>query len=69
MDLRFSRQGEQLVHDLLDGLGRDLPATSIAFDFADPGKEEPQVVVDLSYGADCGAGVLAGAFLLDRDRR
>ena len=36
---------------------------------ADPGEQQPQVVVDLGDGADGGARVLRGGLLLDRDRR
>ncbi len=34
---------------------------------ADAGEEQSQIVVDLGDGADGGAGVAAGAFLVDRD--
>src|SRR6266536_503376 len=62
------RQGEDLVHDLLDGLPLDRVAVRAMRD-ADPGEQEPEVVVDLGHGPDGGSGIAAGALLVDGDRR
>ena len=57
------------IDNLLDGLAGDLPAALGAVGMADPGEEQTQIVVDLGDGAHGGAGVLAGAFLVDGDGR
>ena len=58
-----------LVDDLLGRLGRDRPAAVVAVRVADPGPQQPQVVVDLGDGADRGARVARGGLLVDRDGR
>ena len=65
---RALRQGEDLVDDLLDRLALDLVAVR-AVRVADPGEQEPEVVVDLGDRADGRARVPARALLVDRDRR
>ncbi len=62
------RQGQDLVDDLLDRLALDLVAVR-AVRVADPGEQEPQVVVDLGDRPDGRPRVAAGALLVDRDRR
>ena len=62
------RQRQHLVDDLLDRLALDRVAVGTVRD-ADPGEQQPQVVVDLGDGADRGARVARGALLVDRDRR
>ena len=57
------------VDDLLRGLARDRRAVVGAVRHADAGEEQAQVVVDLGDGADRGAGVAAGRFLVDGDGR
>ena len=63
------RQAVDLVDDLLDGLALDLAAAGRAVRVADPGEEQPQVVVDLGDRADGRARVPAGALLVDGDGR
>ncbi len=53
------------LDDLAHGLLVDLAAAAGAVGDADAGVEEAQVVIDLGHGADGGAGVAAGAFLVD----
>ena len=62
------REGEDLVHDLLDRLALDRVAVRAMRD-ADPREQQPQVVVDLGDRADRRTGVPRGALLVDRDRR
>ena len=68
-EARALRQREHLVDDLLDRLPLDLPAAGRAVRMADPGEEEPEVVVDLRDRPDRRSRVPAGALLVDRDRR
>ena len=67
------RPGGQLLEDprddLLAGLGRHRPAAVRAVPLPDPGKEHPQVVVDLGDRADRRPRVPPAGLLLDRDRR
>ena len=65
MDLNSGREREQPVHNLLNGLGRNLSATLIAVGFADPGKEKPKIIVDLCDRPYGGARVLSGTLLLN----
>ena len=62
-------QGQDLVGDLLDRLGLDLPAALIAIGRPHPGVEEAQVVVYLGHRAHGGAGIFGGGLLLDGDGR
>ena len=62
-------QGQDLVDDLLDRLALDLAAAVGAMRVADPGEQQPEVVVDLGHRAHRRARVAAGALLVDRDRR
>ncbi len=57
------------INDLLHRLAGDLPSAPRAMRVAHPGEEEPQVVIYLSHRAHDGAGVAAGPFLVDGDRR
>ena len=69
LDLRALGPREDDVGDLAGRLPLDRRAVVGAVRHAGAGVEQPQVVVDLGDGADGGARVLAGALLLDRDRR
>ncbi len=60
---------QDAVHDLLGRLLADGLAAGGAVGLADPGVEEAQVVVDLRDRAHGGAGVAAGALLVDGDGR
>ena len=62
------RQGQHLVDDLLDALALDGVAVRAVRD-ADPGEQQPQVVVDLGDRADRRSRVRRRALLVDRDRR
>ena len=69
LEPRAVRQLQDPVDDLLRRLpGDDLPAVG-AVRHADPGVEEPQVVVDLGDRADGRPRVLRSRLLVDRDRR
>ena len=57
------------VYHLLDGLGRDLFAAVEAERPADSGKEQAEIIVNLRDGPDGGPRVMAGALLLDGNRR
>ena len=61
-------QREDLVDDLLDRLALDRVAVGAVRD-ADPGEQQPQVVVDLGDRADRRARVARRALLVDRDGR
>jgi len=63
------RQGQHLVDHLADGLGLQRGAVLRAARGADAGEQQAQVVVDLGNGADGGARVVGGGFLLDGDGR
>ena len=69
LDFGALRQGQDLVHDLVDGLLLDLPAADGAVGDADAGVQQPQVVVDLRHRAHGGAGVFGGGLLVDGDGR
>ena len=64
----FGKAGE-LVDDLLRGLPRHRPAAAMAGEPADPGEQDPEVVVDLGDCADGRARVVRGRLLIDGDRR
>jgi hypothetical protein len=57
------------INDLLRRLLLDGPVAFGAVRVADAGEQQPQVVVDFGDGADRRARVVAGALLVDRDRR
>ena len=59
--------GEDGIGDLGRALPFDRAAVIGAVGDADPGPEQPQVVVDLGDRADSGPGVLGGGLLFDRD--
>ena len=63
------RLGQDLIHHLGDGLGRQGGPVLRAARFPHPGEEQAQVVVDLGDGPDGGAGVVGGGLLLDGDGR
>ena len=69
LDAGLFRQGEHLVHNLVDGLLLDFPAADGAVGDADAGVQQPQVVVDLRHRAHGGAGVFGGGLLVDGDGR
>ncbi len=58
---------QDLVRHLLDGLAGDGLAAGHAGGLARAGEEQAKVVVDLRHRGHGGAGVLAGALLLDGD--
>ena len=62
-------QGQDLVHHLAHGLGREHRAVGGAVWLAGAGVEESQIIVYLGGGPDRGAGVVGGGLLLDGDRR
>ena len=57
------------VDDAIERLRGNRAPAEMAVREADVGEQQPQVVVDFGDGADGGARVRAGRFLLDRDRR
>ena len=59
---------DRLQHHV-DRLGLDLLPALGAVGNADPGEEEPEMVVDLRHRPHGGTGVVGGRPLLDRDRR
>ena len=59
------RECHDVVHHLADGLRVQLDAVVGAARDADAGKEQAQVVVDFGDGADGGARVVRGRFLLN----
>ena len=61
--------GQDPVDDLLGALAGHRPAADRAVGLADPGVEEPQVVVDLGDRADRGPGVARRRLLVDGDGR
>ena len=63
------RQLHHPVHDLLRGLPRDRPPADRAVRLADPGVQQPQVVIDLGDRSHRGARVPARGLLVDGDRR
>ncbi len=63
------RERQHLVGDLLHALAGDRPPADGAVRLADPGEQQPQVVVDLGDRRDRGARVAARGLLVDRDRR
>ncbi|EHM55487.1 hypothetical protein HMPREF9080_00720 [Cardiobacterium valvarum F0432] len=63
----FWREGEDAVHHLAYRLRVQLDAVFRAARNADAGEEQAQVVVDFGDGADGGARVVRGGFLLDGD--
>jgi len=67
LKLRALGQGHHAVDDLVDRLAADLLSALRAVRHARARPEEAQVVVDLRDGADRGAGVLRGGFLVDGD--
>lgn len=60
---------QHLIHHLADGLGRERNGVGRAAWLADPGEQQPQVVVNLGDGADGRARVVGGGLLLDGDGR
>jgi hypothetical protein len=55
------------LNDLTHGLLVDLAAAAGAVGYADARIEEPQIVIDLGHCAHRGAGITAGALLVDAD--
>ena len=64
---RFERQ--DLIDDLLRRLAAEGPAGEGIVRLTHRGKEDPQVIVDLSRSCDCRSWVRAGAALFDGDGR
>ena len=67
LELRSNGQALNGVHHLLNGLGGDRIAAMEAMRMSDPGKQQPQVVIDLGHRPDRRARIVAGALLLDGD--
>ncbi len=61
------REGLNLRGHLLHRLLGDRPSAGGAVGMADPGEQEPEVIVNLGHGSHGGARVPAGALLIDRD--
>ena len=59
--------GQRAVHHLGDGLAFDGKARGGRIGHANAGIKQAQVIVDFGNGADSGARVAAGCFLLDGD--
>ena len=59
--------GRDLVGNPIGRLGGDGDIVVGAVGCADPGKEEPEVIVDLGDGPDRAAGVLGSGLLFDGD--
>ena len=68
-ELRLRREHEDAADDLLAGLRGDRPAALGAMAAADAGEEDAEEIVDFGDRADGRAGIVAGRFLRDRDRR
>ena len=62
-------QLEDLIDHLVDRLGPDRAVALRAVGLTGAAEEQAQIVLNLGDGADRGAGVMAGGFLIDRDRR
>jgi len=65
LELRPLRQRRHLVNDLVNGLLADLLAAFGAVGGAAPGIQQAQVIMYLRHRTHGGAGVPAGAFLVD----
>ena len=63
------RQGEDLIDHLVDGLGPDRAVALGAVGLACSAKQETQIVLDLRDRSHRGTRVMAGGFLVNRDRR
>ena len=61
------RQGHDLVHHLVDGLGTDRAIALGAVGFSGAAEEQTQIILDFRHRAHGGAGVVAGGFLIDRN--
>ncbi len=57
------------IHHLIHGLSVDPLAAPGAVGYADPGIEQPQVVINLRNCTYGGTGIPAGGFLIDGDGR
>src|SRR5262249_46570723 len=57
------------IADLLHALLGNFPSAVVAECVSHPGEQQPQVVVDLGYGADGRTRIVRGGLLLDRDSR
>ena len=66
---RAGGPGEQRFQDLLRRLLADRRAALVAGRFAQPGIEQPQVIVDLGDRGHRAAGIVAAGPLVDGDRR
>src|SRR5262249_105431 len=62
-------QSERLVGDGFRRVAADEPAAVVAKSESDPGKQEPEVVVDLGLSSDSRSGVPGRVFLTDGNRR
>ena len=60
---------KQRIHNLLGRLLVHFAPTLRAVRLADARVQEPQIVIHFGGGADGGAWVLAGTFLINRNRR
>ena len=67
--LRSRSQRFHPIHNLVDGLAADLPATLRAVGNAHPRPEQPEVIVYFRHGSHRGAGILGGGLLVDGNGR
>ena len=63
----LTRQGKQLIDDLLERLRLDLSSTPNTGRLADAREKQPQIVVDLGNGPHSRTGSVNSGFLLDGD--
>ena len=66
---RAGAQFHQGVEDLLGGLLADRLAALVAPRLAQPGEQQPQIIVDFRDRGHGAAGIVAAGPLVDRDRR
>ena len=59
--------GEERLQHRIDRLGLDLLPAEVTVGNADPGEEQPEVIVDLRHRSHGGAGVMGGRPLFDGD--
>ena len=63
------RQQQDLIDHLVDALRTDRAITLRAMGLTSAAEQQAQVVLDFRDRSDGGAGVVAGGFLIDRNRR
>src|SRR5262245_46646673 len=68
-DSATGREAQNRIDDLLDRLTRNRPTALGTVGLPNSCEEQAKVVVDLGDRSDRRPGVMAGAFLIDRDGR